>query len=284
VDELALSLRTNTLASGGAQGELERIHEELQLAAIVQRELIPRTLPMGEDLDVGVLYRPTGYVSGDIYDAVELDSRRVGFLLADAMGHGVPAALMTMLVSKGLRKWEHDEDGTVRVLPPAEAIEWLNREMSGGASGQRFVTGVYAVIDRETGMVTACNAGHPPPMLVRASGEVERIETTGPLLGVFDSAEYEQTNVQMEPGDTLIIYSDGFETAFPDGKESARATDGYVSHLMRVAHGERDRPLSDRIGTLVASLDGQIGSLHQDDDLTIVSFTYKPAFAVARAA
>lgn len=272
--EQASALRTSLAAAGGAQGEIERVHEELQLAATVQRDCIPRQLPTNEQLDVAVLFRPAGYVSGDIFDAVRLDKDRVGFLVADAMGHGVPAALMTMIVSKGLLKSEFTEDG-IRVLPPAEAMEYLNREMcerQSDSGAQRFVTAVYAVLDERTGRTTFCLAGHPAALIVRASGEIEKVEATGPLLGVFDAAEFEQTAVDLGPGDSVVLYSDGFETAFPSAEAPGKPTTEYLDHLTAIGDAEKAPSLMDGIFNLGCALDNQAGSLHQDDDLTIVAF------------
>ncbi|MEM1329069.1 MAG: PP2C family protein-serine/threonine phosphatase [Planctomycetota bacterium] len=276
VQEMRLELRACRLGAGDAA---DKLHEELQLASVVQREFVPETLPEIEGMDLGVLYRPASYVSGDLYDVVRLDEHRVGMMIADAVGHGVPAALLTMVISKGLRKIEHEADGTERVLPPAEAVEWLNRELClRQGAAQRFATGVYAVIDTQTWRVTLSGAGHPFPLVVSRDGSVRQVETEGPLLGVFDGAEYDQTSFTLEPGETLLMYSDGFETAFPrDGSCNMRLklpnTD-YLKHLADAASGSgSDHPLAEAMAKLAAKLDEQAGSLHQPDDVTAVALS-----------
>ena len=290
VAALGTELKTASLVQGGMQGEMERLHEELNLAAVVQKEFIPRKLPEAPGLEMGVLFRPAGYVSGDIYDVSRIGEDHVSFLVADAVGHGVPAALLTMVISKSLRKFEHGAGGVVRVIPPAEALERLNREMCErqGAS-QRFATAVYGVMHLPTGLVTLAGAGHPPPLHVRREGVV-RIETEGPLLGVFDSAEFDQESFVLGAGESLLMYSDGFETAFPaedaDERQLKLPTQTYLEHLARL--GDRRsgaQTLADAMRMLEKRLGEQVGSLHQADDVTALVLSRTSGVGrVARAA
>ncbi|HED52596.1 MAG TPA: hypothetical protein ENJ00_00130, partial [Phycisphaerales bacterium] len=102
VNELAQDLNISQRSHGGVREEMERISQELSLASNIQRELIPSNMPNVPGLDFGVLYRPAGFVSGDIYNIQQIDDKRIGFFIADAIGHGVPAALLTMIISRSL--------------------------------------------------------------------------------------------------------------------------------------------------------------------------------------
>ena len=102
INDLARDLSISIRSSGGVREQMERMSQELSLAANIQRELIPREMPKVEGHEFGVLYRPAGYVSGDIYNIQKIDDKRVGFFIADAIGHGVPAALLTMIISQSL--------------------------------------------------------------------------------------------------------------------------------------------------------------------------------------
>jgi len=275
VNQLGTELKTASLVHGGIETEMEALHDELNLAAVVQKEFIPRTLPEVPGFDIGVLFRPAGYVSGDIYDIARLDEDHIGFLLADAVGHGVPAALLTMVISKSLRKIEYEADGSRRLIPPAEAMEHLNDEMCERQdASQRFATAVYGVINLRTNRVTIAGAGHPAPLRIQEGG-VEPVETRGPLLGVFKGAEYDQTSFQIEPGESLLIYSDGFETAFPrsgaDNHEIRLPTQTYLDHLSRVGAGTGFETLSEAMCSLESLLIEQVGSLHQADDITAIA-------------
>lgn len=271
VQKLRDELKIAQLSVNGAYGEMAKLQEEMQTAASIQRAHMPRKIPTLNGVQVGVVYRPATYVSGDIYDIAQLDEHRSAFFIADAVGHGVPAALMTMIIACGL----HKVDGVgpdARVVPPAEALFRLNNAMTehtGGSS--RFATAVYGVFDARTGEVTIAGAGHPPPLIVRQGGvSIDRIEPDGPLLGVFAGADFGQTTVRLDPGDLLILFSDGFEVAFPkagsEGDDFKRPT---LTYLDKLAHaGDAGVPLAEAVSVLERELDNASGSLHQPDDIT----------------
>ncbi len=271
VDSLASELRVARRYHGGLRDEIGRMHEELQLAASVQRELLPAELPEAPGLEFGVLFRPCGYVSGDIYNVVRLDEHRVGFFVADAVGHGVPAALMTVVLSRGLPMVDATEHGT-RIVPPAEAMSRLNEALLRGPNpGRRFATAVYGVIDSAKRSVTLAGAGHPPPLRIRPDGKAEAIETGGSLLGVFPDGEFDEATFPLEPDDVLLTFSDGFETAFPaEGAESGktRASTRYVDHFHELVEARRSAGIRAAMERLAQRLDEASGSLHQIDDLT----------------
>lgn len=271
VDLLNAELRTARRFQGGLRGEMERIHDELQLAASVQREFLPHTLPQVEGIDFRVLFRPAGYVSGDIYDVQRLDDHTIGFFVADAVGHGVPAALMTMVLAKGLTTHITTED-THEILAPAEVLERLNREMvRRHADVPRFATAVYGTIDINTRRVTLAGAGHPPPLRM-TTNEVTKVETSGGLLGVFADDKYDQVEFTLDDDEMLLIYSDGFETAFPCTEDKSsdrkRPTHHYLDHFREASVVWREDGLAGAMRRLTDALDSQRGSLHQIDDLT----------------
>ena len=271
IQQLATELTLTEMSINSVNSEMNKLHEELASAASIQREYMPLKLPEIDGLDMGIVYRPASYVSGDIYDIIELDEDHTGFFLADAVGHGVPAALMTMVITQGLHKVEGKGENR-RIVEPAEALRRLNNTMTEHSGEQaRFATAVYAVLDKRSGELTIAGAGHPPALLVRAGQDrVEQIESQGPLLGVFPDVEFEQKTLIIEPGDVFIIYSDGFEVAFPNkdavGDERKRPTLTYIKELTDVGSGVAC--LGDAITTLESHLDAQSGSLHQPDDIT----------------
>ncbi len=277
IQQVTSELRLTEMSINGVHTEIAKLHEELQSAATIQREYMPDSVPNIEGIDIGIVYRPASYVSGDIYDIIELDEHRTGFFLADAVGHGVPAALMTMAITQGLHKIDGIGQDS-RIVPPAEALSKLNNAMTKGAGGThtRFATAVYGIYDKRTGELTLAGAGHPAPILVRADGSgVDRVESKGPLLGVFADVEFEQTTVTLRPNDVLILFSDGFEVAFPKhdavGDDRKRPTERYIGALTDA--GNTGGLLEHAINTLEGHLDAQLGSLHQPDDITALFFS-----------
>ncbi len=280
VDALKSELRTTRRFQGGLRGQMEKIHEELELAACVQREFLPKSLPTLGGIDFQVLFRPAGYVSGDIYDVQRLDEDHVGFFLADAVGHGVPAALMTMVLSRSLTTKVPNGSG-YQVLEPGEVLSRLNREMvERHDESPRFATAVYGVINTRTREVRLAGAGHPPPLLIEGE-KIERVETQGGLLGVFSEDCYDQSSFTLGAEQALVLYSDGFETAFPTpgADEYGRKvpTRHYLDHFVQMARRWRESDLASSFRHLAHELDEQAGSLHQIDDLTVMMVAPKLA-------
>ena len=281
VDRLSGELRVAQAAHGGLSGEIDKMHRELHLAAMVQQAFIPRTPPTADTLDFAWVFRPAGHVSGDIFDVRPLDDHRWMFFLGDVVGHGVPAALLTMIVARGLAYAEREHKS------PAQILAGLNREMCNNPEGpQRFATAVYGVIDDRTLEVTLSTAGHPPPLVFGPDGH-EKIEVEGPLLGVFDDAAFEDRTFKLKHGQTLLLYTDGFELAFPDSPANKpdlnKPTLHYVDHLAHVARGWNgdSADLAHSMVRLEELLDQQAGSLHRADDVTALAIAPKRRVALA---
>lgn len=267
--ELAVARRYN----GGLSGEMERINEELQLAATMQRELLPATMPDRLGVRMQALWRPAAYVSGDIYAVHALDEDRIGILLADCVGHGVPAALMTMSLSRSFAI--HALAGR-EARAPHEVLARLNHDMTQRkTSSSRFATAVYAVIDCRRREMEIAAAGHPPSLLYDPEGNEVEIEGDGPLLGVFKEADFGSRKVDLPAGSTLVLYSDGFEQAFVDADAGVRRGDsaGYKRVFSQLgALGDPAR----MIEHVEHKLDAASGSLHQADDVTMVCIHAAP--------
>lgn len=282
VDAVLAELAGARRTQGGLADQMNQMHEELQLAASVQREFLPNCLPETPGLEFGVLFRPCGYVSGDIYNVARLDDRRVGFFVADAVGHGVPAALMTMILCRGLAMTEPAGGGApARIVPPGEALARLNDALlRGQANSRRFATAVYGVIDRFDRTVTLASAGHPPPLRISPRSAAQPVETDGCLLGVFDDAKFDEATFTLGRDEALLVFSDGFEMAFASA-DKRRAPTGverkpfkrepnalYLDHFVQLAELRRSAGMPAAIELLRQRLDEASGSLHQVDDLT----------------
>ena len=274
---LARELQTAQRFQSGLTGVMDKLHEELRLAAIVQKELLPKQFPALPGLDFRVFFRSAGYVSGDTYDIQQLDDHHVGFFIADAVGHGVPAALMTMIINRGIRmKTVLGDHYTIH--PPGEVLAALNRELIRHHSeSPRFASAVYGIIDTRDRTITLAGAGHPPPLIIGPSGEPEPVETHGSLLGVFADDDFPQTTFSLDEHHMLVLYSDGFETAFPeknaDCYQRRLPNRRYVQRFTDLANMWRERDIGEALTLFTDDVNAQAGSLHQLDDLTAMILT-----------
>lgn len=287
-DSLRSELVTARRFHGGLRGEMDKLHDELQLAASVQLEFLPKRLPSVAGAGFHVFFRPASYVSGDIYNVQRLDEHRVGFFIADAVGHGVPAALMTMVIARGMTM-KSIEGNDYTIHEPAEALAALNRELCvRHADTPRFATAVCGIIDTRCRTVTVAGAGHPPPLVIGPGGVLTPIETEGSLLGVFADAAFTQATVTLEPDEALVMYSDGFETAFPNPAADLYArrlpTTNYIERFAEIAEVWREDGLALAARRLAEVVDVQSGSLHQTDDLTALIVVPSVDAPAARAA
>lgn len=190
---------------------VENLAEQLRLAGLVQHDFLPTNLPNSEQLLWSAIFMPAEWVSGDIYDVRRLDEHHIGFYVADAVGHSMPAALLTIFLKQALVMRE-TVSNEYRVFSPAEVMKNLNLKMTAQKlSGYQFATCCYCLLNTDTLQMTYSRAGHPYPVLLRSGQKAQQLELRGSLLGIFEQAEYVQQTIQLEPGDRIMLYSDGAE-------------------------------------------------------------------------
>jgi sigma-B regulation protein RsbU (phosphoserine phosphatase) len=244
---------------------MNRIDEELRLAAKLQQDFLPRSLPQVGRVHFHTLYRPAGYVSGDLYDVCRLDEDHIGFWMTDAVGHGMPAALLTMFIKNAFVTKEILSPG-YRLLLPGETLVRLNEAIvEQNLSQATFATAAYGVINTKTFNVQFARAGHPVPLILRADGRVEAPKAEGTLLGIFGNEMFETESFNLAPGDRLILYSDGVEVAF-DGS-GVHEPHRWRDELLALRHLPTEKMFFDFAGLI----DAQVGSVHPKDDLTMIS-------------
>jgi len=190
--------------------ELERMSDaiagDLGRAQVIQRALLPAQPPHLDGVHVDALYRPGMNVGGDLYDVTQLGDGLVGLYVADAAGHGVCAAMLSVLFKQRLQI--RDADG--RALGPGDVLRRVNARLAGDMLAQGlFLTAAYVLLDTKTGRLRVASAGHTPMLLRRANGESHVLERTGPALGVQEDVHFNEHGLNLEVGDRLMLYTDG---------------------------------------------------------------------------
>ena len=241
-----------------SERRLLSIENELAIAREIQTSILPRSSPELKNLRITAAYRPMTAVAGDFYEFIPLDENRVGVLVADVSGHGVPAALIAAMIKVALQSvvpCAHD---------PREVLRGLNRILSGQLHDQ-FVTAAYLLIDTQNRKALYSSAGHPP--LIRSRGsKLERIESNGIVFGVMPDPDYPVCDMPISPGDRFLLYTDG-------AIEPENASGDSFGHgkLDQVVRNNQSRPPSELVDQLLFEIrQWQPASMAQQDDITLV--------------
>ncbi len=190
---------------------VDNLTEQLRLAGLVQQDFLPTQMPNTDRIKWSTVFLPAEWVSGDIYNVVRIDEKHVGFYVADVVGHGMPAALLTIFLKQAL-SMRATVENTYHIFSPAEVMKNLNNRMSTQKlSGYQFATCCYCLLNIETLELTYARAGHPYPVFLRQGEAPKQLEVRGSLLGVFKDADYVEDKIQLQPGDKILLYSDGAE-------------------------------------------------------------------------
>jgi phosphoserine phosphatase RsbU/P len=191
-----------------------RQKREFEEARLIQRGLLPTTTPQIPGLRLASSWQPANGVGGDCFDMLTFGTGAMGVYIADVAGKGVPAALLMSNLQAAVRAFA--QEGAA----PGSVCTSVNRLLCRNMASGRFVTFCYARIDVAAGKLTYANAGHNPPLLVRANGAIDKLSPGGTVLGVFAESTYEQGDFALRSGDRLILYTDGItESRNPGGEE-----------------------------------------------------------------
>jgi serine phosphatase RsbU (regulator of sigma subunit) len=241
--------------------EMERLERELEIAAEVQRTLLPDNLPVLPDYRFAAFLKPARRVGGDFYDAIELDGEHVGLLLADVADKSVQAALF-MAVSRTLFMVE-----SRRFREPSSVALAVHRGVLEVApTADIFVTAFYGVLHRPSRRLTYVSAGHEQPLLIRPGAGIQKLEGKGRFLGMIEMLELDEFSVDMEPGDRLVIFSDGV----PDATNGSGEQFGYDRLTSFLYRYERS-PVEELVESLAADIAEWRGEAAAFDDLTLLA-------------
>ena len=243
--------------------EKAKMEQEMRIAAEIQQALLPRAGHSGPFFRTAASSLPCRSIGGDFYDYVDLPTGAFGFALGDVAGKGPPAALLSAMMQGIFAAQAAASD------PPSQTIARVNLALYKRGIESRFVTLMYGTLEPD-GKLTYCNAGHNPPLVVGAAG-VRRLEVGGPIVGLFEAAQFEQETVQLSPGDVLLVFSDGVSEALSaDGEEY-----GEERILATAARNPGATP-SDLLQALFADVRGFTKGAAQSDDITALVLRYGP--------
>jgi sigma-B regulation protein RsbU (phosphoserine phosphatase) len=201
--KLLSTLRTQVESRNHRRSGAARESGEIEEASATQRGLLPRSIPDFPGFGISAAWRPAGAVSGDYLDVLRLDASHLALCVADVIGKGVPAALLMSNVQAAVHALAGE------MLPTGELCGRINRIVAANVGSGKFITFFYGVLDSARRRFSYTNAGHCEPILVRQNGECTRVNHGGVVLGVFPDWQYAEQHVDLEPGDRLVLFSDG---------------------------------------------------------------------------
>lgn len=201
--QCAVAITNARLYSEAVEGA--RMAEQMRLAAVIQRRMIPQKLPCLCGLDMAAIYKPCFQIGGDLYDFIQLDDHTVAVAIADVIGKGIPAAMMMSMFRGTIRAYA---DGGYGRHSLGDIVAKLNTVACRECTDGEFITLFVARIDTKDMKVTYCNCGHEPGLLFRGD-DVSELNAGGLVLGVLEDAEYEIGSVSLKEDDCLLMYTDG---------------------------------------------------------------------------
>lgn len=286
--QMAFAIQNAELVQEIAQEEWLR--HELAIATTVQQRLFPEGAPEMASLELAGVCYPARGVGGDYYDFIPLDDGKLGIAVADVAGKGISAALLMCTVQASLRSQAPKVNGNL-----TELVSSMNRLLHGSTDASSYATFFYAQFDERTAQLTYVNAGHNPPMLVRAAtsakvqgvgyggaarealisseaigdenqrADVRLLTTGGPIIGAFNTSDYQQETIQMEHGDLLVAYTDGVTEA-----RNAQDQEFGEARLRRIIDSSTHAPSQELSERIVQSVREWCGEIPPHDDLTLV--------------
>jgi sigma-B regulation protein RsbU (phosphoserine phosphatase) len=243
------------------------LQQELEIARELQLAILPKVSTDTEEFAAFAVMTPAKEVGGDFYDFFQLSPRKVGMVVADVSGKGVPAALF-MAVSRTLLKATASFK-----MAPGDCLRKLNDLLVEGNEKSLFVTVFYGILDLDTGVLTYANGGHNPPMLLSHDGEVTPLEGTGGIvLALEPGLDYEERTVAMRPGETLVMYTDGVTEAM--NRDTVMFGEALLAEKVRLLAG---RSAQDITGDIIAAVHEFSAGCPQTDDITCFAFHFKGA-------
>jgi len=256
---LLRTLRDQIRQGQQKRNELRIEREEFEEARAIGQALLPHSIPEVAGIEIASTTQAFRLLSGDYFDVLHLGENKLGICIADVIGKGVPAALLMSNVQASVRALAEEP------IAPVELARRLNRSVCSNTTPGKFVTFCYCEVDMQARNARYSNAGHCAPVLLRANGEVVRLEAGGAVLGVFPEWPYEQGEVALASGDRLLLFTDGIT-------EAANAQDEEFGEerLIELASALRDRGAHELKNRILQAIAGFTGGRARDDATLVV--------------
>jgi sigma-B regulation protein RsbU (phosphoserine phosphatase) len=244
--------------------EKARLEQEMRIAAEIQQALLPKMARDASYFTAAAASLPCRSIGGDFYDYVDLPDGAVGFVLGDVAGKGPPAALLSAMM-QGMFAAQ-----AARSEPPSTTISRVNLALYRRGIESRFVTLMYGALDAN-GSLIYCNVGHNPPLIVGPQGDnIRRLECGGPIVGLFEGAPYDEETVTLNPGDWLIVFSDGVSEAL-----SAEGDEYGDARIVSVVQQNANLQPQQMLEALFADVRKFAVGAAQSDDITAMVLRYR---------
>lgn len=270
-EDLQVLLETIRAAVGLKLKE-QALANQMRQARAIQQSLVPRSLPALAGYDIGAACVPAEDVGGDVYDVQEVEADVLGLLIADASGHGLPAALQARDVVIGMRMGQSEGEKITAT------IRRLNRVINQTSLASRFISLFYGELEK-SGNFAYVNGGHCPPLLLTTDDKVFELKTCGPVLGPLPDAVYRRGYLTLRPGEILLMFTDGVtERHDPrSGGSNEDIVDFGRDRLVQTVLARRDRPAQEIAADVVQQVRDFSKESPLDDDVTVMVIKRQPA-------
>ena len=245
--------------------QLESLKNDLAIASEIQQAILPRVFPpfpdIADQLDIAALMSPAKDVGGDFYDFFRIDDQRIGFVIADVSGKGIPAAIF-MAVSRTLIRATGIRGGS-----PAECITYSNKLLAAESVDCMFVTVFYGIMDITTGEISYCNAGHNPPYVIKNNGEVSVLPMSqDPMAGAIEGLDYHVASLKLDHGDALLLFTDGVTEAM-----NTQFEEFGEQRLEQTLKGQKQCSCQQTVEAIKSDVAAFTDGAEQSDDITILA-------------
>lgn len=239
---------------------LNSINEELDVARQIQKSLLPRDLPQFKGIQAATAYIPSSAIGGDLYEVIKLDENRIGLLVFDVVGHGVPAALIgamcKMIFSKSI----------ARGFSPGQLFRQVNNELWSHFKGERHVAAFYGILDRQAMTFTFAKGGLPPALRLRADQTVvDHLVAAGIFIGLFPDEPFEEQVIPLQSHDKLVIHTDGMIETFNENREMFG-----LKRMEKILIDAQGEPVDRIVGRLLQAHRDYSAKTQFDDDVTVL--------------
>lgn len=254
--------------------ELERrqrlIEQDLQAAADIQRCLLPERRAAVMNLETAWRLAPCGRIGGDVFNILPVDENRAGIYMLDVCGHGVPAAMISVAASQFLLGGRGLLASGCELTSPETVLNHLDEAFPFERFDSYFSI-VCLTVEVDRGRLAYASAGHPPPLLLRRRGGFEVLDHRGPVIGYGAAGGFRQAEVALEPGDQILLYTDGiFENRGADGRPFGR------ERFYRAVQRSAGRPIAERVAAVFEEFRAALAGVEPDDDASLFGIEYAP--------